>query len=463
MEIKSRYLLFILFWCGMFNITVMAQEENIENGIKPRPDVKYINQPLWSINSNIYEVNLRQYAKNSNFKSFEKEIPRLKSMGIDILWFMPIFPIGVKDRKGTLGSYYAVKDYRSVNEEFGSLEDFKHLVNYAHSLGMHVIIDWVANHTAPDHKWTETNPDFYTKNAEGKFVAPTTEWNDVIDLNYDNKTMRSTMIDAMKYWLTETKIDGFRCDKVDLVPLDFWIEMHEALVAVNPNIFMLAEGDKPEFHAAFNMTYTWKAFEIFKKVAKGEYPARVIDDILGEDKYYFSPKGVRMYYTSNDEENSLNGSDKQIFGDAAKPFYVLSATLYGMPLLYSGQEAGLDKKLKMYDKDPIVWGSYANADFYTRLLSLKRRNNALLHSESGGAFAKILNNKPDQVYSFYRRKGKDELVVILNLSNKDANVRFERYLFAPNYTELFTDKKGTIKIEDEMILKPWEYRVYVKD
>lgn len=463
MESKRKQLMLILLLGFIFSIPVIAQEGNSENGIKPKPDVKYINQPLWSINSNIYEVNLRQYAKNSSFKTFEKEIPRLKSMGVDILWFMPIFPIGVKERKGTLGSYYAVKDYRAVNEEFGTMDDFKHLVNYAHSLGMHVIIDWVANHTAPDHKWTETNPDFYTKNAEGKFVPPTTEWNDVIDLNYDNKTMRSTMIDAMKYWLTETKIDGFRCDKVDLVPLDFWIEMHEALVAVNPNIFMLAEGDKPEFHAAFNMTYTWKGYEMFKKVAKGEYPARVIDDYLGEDKYYFSPKGVRMYYTSNDEENSLKGTEKEIFGDGAKSFYVLCATLYGMPLLYSGQEAGLDKKLKMYDKDPIVWGSYANADFYTRLLSLKKRSNALLHSESGGSFAKLLNNAPDQVYSFYRKKGKDEVVVILNLSNKEANVKFDRYLFAPSYTELFTDKKGTIKIEDEMKLKPWEYRVYVKD
>jgi glycosidase len=170
-----------------------------------------------------------------------------------------------------------------------------------------------------------------------------------------------------------------------------------------------------------------------------------------------------MYFTTNHDENSWNGTEKEMFGEGAKAFYVLCATLNGMPLLYSGQEAGLDKRLKFFEKDPIVWGNYSNADFYTRLLSLKRRNNALLHSESGGSFAKIMNNNPDQVYSYYRRKGKDEVVVILNLSNKEATVKFDRYLFAPSYTELFTDKKGTLKIEDELKLKPWEYRVYVKD
>jgi hypothetical protein len=248
-----------------------------------------------------------------------------------------------------------------------------------------------------------------------------------------------------------------------MVPLDFWVEAHKELVVANPNLFMLAEGEKPELHAAFNMTYTWRTFGIFKKVASGEYPARAIDSYLGEDKTNYSPKAVRMYFTTNHDENSWNGTEKEMFGDGAKAFYVLCATLQGMPLLYSGQEAGLDRRLKFFDKDPIVWGNYANADFYTRLLSLKRRNNALLHSESGGSFAKILNSNPDQVYSFVRRKGKEEIVVILNLSKKDAIVKFERFIFAPVYTELFTDKKGTIIIEDSIVLKPWEYRVYVKD
>ena len=447
---------------GLFS-TGIAQVENKLEELKKSVDKIFINQPLWSINSTIYEVNLRQYAKNSSFKSFEKEIPRLKSMGVDILWFMPIHPIGVKERKGTLGSYYAVKDYKAVSEEFGTMDDFKHMVNYAHSIGMHVIIDWVGNHTSPDHNWTVTNPDFYTKGADGKFVPPVPDWSDVIDLNYDNKALRAAMIDAMKFWLTETKIDGFRCDVAEMVPIDFWVETQKELVAVYPNLFMLAEGEKPELHAAFNMTYTWKGFGIFRKVAKGEYPARAIDDYLGEDKFNYSTKAIRMYFTTNHDENSWNGTEKEMFGEGAKAFYVLCATLNGMPLLYSGQEAGLDKRLKFFEKDPIVWGNYSNADFYTRLLSLKRRNNALLHSESGGSFAKIMNNNPDQVYSYYRRKGKDEVVVILNLSNKEATVKFDRYLFAPSYTELFTDKKGTLKIEDELKLKPWEYRVYVKD
>ena len=458
----KRNVAFFTLMLGLATISYAQLESSIEN-MKKAVDKVFVNQPLWSINSTIYEVNLRQYGKNSGFKTFEKEIPRLKSMGVDILWFMPIHPIGIKERKGSLGSYYAVRDYKAVNEEYGSMDEFKHMVDYAHSIGMHVIIDWVANHTAPDHQWTETHPDFYTKSPDGKFVPPVADWSDVIDLNYDNKGLRAAMIDAMKFWLTDAKIDGFRCDVAEMVPLDFWIEAQRELVAVKPTLFMLAEGEKPELHAAFNMTYTWKGFNIFRKVAKGEYPARAIDDYLGEDKMNYSPKAVRMYFTTNHDENSWNGTEKEMLGDGAKAFYVLCATLNGMPLLYSGQEAGLDKRLKFFDKDPITWGNYANADFYTRLLSLKRKNNALLHSESGGAFAKILNTNPNQVYSFYRRKGKDEIVVILNLSNTEAAVKFERYKFAPSYTELFTDKKGTLKVDEEIKLKPWEYRVYVID
>ncbi len=458
---NTFYIFSLIFFSTIFS--VQAQQHKLAESIKKVTENIFVNQPLWSINSTIYEVNLRQYGQNSGFKTFEKELPRLKSMGIDILWFMPIHPIGVKDRKGSLGSYYAVKDYLATNSEFGTLEEFKHLVNYAHSLGMHVLIDWVANHTAPDHKWTETNPEFYTKDSTGKFVPPVADWSDVIKLNFENKQLRQTMIDAMKFWLTEAKIDGFRCDVAEMVPIDFWVEAQRALVAVNPNLFMLAEGEKPELHLAFNMTYTWRAFSDFRKIAKGDYPARAIDNILGEDKATYSPKAIRMYFTTNHDENSWNGTEKELFGDGAKTFYVLCATLNGMPLLYSGQEAGLNKRLKFFDKDPIVWGNYADADFYTRLLSLKRRNNALLHSESGGVFAKILNTNPDQVYSFYRRKGKDEIVVILNLSDKPAPVKFERYLFAPAYTELFTNKKGTLKIEEQITLNPWEYRVYVKE
>lgn len=436
-------------------------EKSIERG-QEMVDNLIVNQPIWSINSSIYEVNLRQYSANSNFKNFEKELPRLKSMGVDILWFMPIHPIGEKSRKGTLGSYYAVKDYLAVNEEFGTMEDFKHLVDYAHSLGMHVIIDWVANHTSPDNKWTETHPEFYTKDAEGKFVAPVSDWTDVIDLNYDNKELRKAMTEAMKFWLVNTKIDGFRCDVAEMVPLDFWVEAAKELRAVNPNLFMLAEGEKPELHTAFNMTYTWKYFNLTKKIATGEYPARVIDDYLAEDRVTYSPKAVRMYFTTNHDENSWNGTEKELFGEGAKSFYVLCATLKGMPLLYSGQEAGLDKRLKFFDKDPMEWKNYSNADFYTRLLSLKKRSNALLHSESGGSFGKILNNNPNQVYSFFRKKGNDEIVVIVNLSNSEARVKFDRYAFAPEYTELFTDKKGTLVIDENVTLKPWEYRVYVK-
>jgi cyclomaltodextrinase / maltogenic alpha-amylase / neopullulanase len=222
----------------------------------------------WSYNATIYEVNVRQFSSEGTFNAVTKQIPRLKEMGIDILWLMPIHPIGELNRKGTYGSYYAVKDFKGVNPEFGTINDFNRLVKEAHNNNMRVIIDWVANHTAWDNVWTASKPEFFTLNKEGKFTPPVEDWSDVIDLNYDNKELWNYMYDAMAYWVNESDIDGFRCDVASMVPLDFWKWVRPKLEESKP-LFMLAEGYEPELHEAFNMTYSWQLKDVFVEYAKG--------------------------------------------------------------------------------------------------------------------------------------------------------------------------------------------------
>lgn len=440
--------------------TLVSVNSNAQNNMSTITN-KGIEQPAWSTNSTIYEVNLRQYAEKSTFQTFVKELPRLKAMGIDILWFMPIHPIGIEGRKGSLGSYYAVQDYVGVSSEYGTMDDFRNLVKAIHAQGMHVIIDWVANHTSPDSKWSKEHPEYFTKGADGKFVPPVPDWSDVIDLNYDNKEMRQAMIESMKFWLTDAKIDGFRCDVAEMVPTDFWIDAYNQLYKVNPSLFMLAEGENPELHQAFHMTYTWSAFGDFRKIAKGEADNSLIDKYLAEQQKNFPPQALRMYFTSNHDENTWNGTEKEMFGDANKVFFILGATLKGMPLVYSGQESALNKRLKFFDKDAIDWGTYPLHSFYNKILNLHKTNPALSTAKAS-SLTKVNNDKTNQVYSFMRKNGNDEVLVVLNLSNQAVDVSLQGLVLAPQYEDLYTEEKVALSLTKPISLKAFDYRIYVK-
>lgn len=415
--------------------------------------------PAWTTHSTIYEVNLRQFSASGSFRDFEKELPRLKSMGVDILWFMPIHPIGKKERKGSLGSYYAVQDYVAVNPEHGSMDDFKHLVETIHGMGMHVIIDWVANHTAADSKWSVEHPEYFTKDANGKFVPPVTDWSDVIDLDYENKDMRSAMIDAMKFWVEKTGIDGFRCDVAEMVPTSFWVEAFRELKKIKPDIFMLAEGEKPELHLGFHMTYTWSLFHLLTEIASGKKNVKEIDAYMARMHKEYTPLAYRMNFTSNHDENSWNGTEYERMGEGAKAFAVLTAVLPGMPLVYSGQESALNHRLKFFDKDVIDWKDYPLNDFYTRLLQLKRNHPAMESCDLSVPFEKLENTAPESIFSYRRKKGEEEVVVLINLSGTTKNFNLKASLANAGYTELFSDKKYLPEALNSLELKPWEYLV----
>ncbi|MGB8192391.1 MAG: alpha-amylase family glycosyl hydrolase [Chitinophagaceae bacterium] len=434
-------------------------DENNANYRDDVPDSTEIAQgpPEWSLQSNIYEVNLRQYGPNGSFAGFQNELPRLKEMGVDILWFMPITPISKTDRKGPLGSYYAVQDYRNVNPEYGNMSDWKALVSKAHELGLKVITDWVPNHSGADHAWLQSHPDFYAKDSAGKVIAPF-DWTDVRKLNYENEEMRDSMIASMKFWVMETGIDGFRCDVAGEVPNDFWKACIDSLRAVK-HVFMLAEADKPELHnVGFNATYAWSIMGTAYGLNSGKTTLAQWQHIIDSVDQLLPPDAMRMYFTTNHDENSWNGTEFERFGQGYKAFAVWTQTMKrSIPLIYSGQEEPNKRRLKFFEKDPISWSKYELAPFYKTLLELRKSTPALAADAS---FKKLATGKDDAVYAFTREKNNSRVVVVLNLSKKPQQFSIADDALTGNAQSVFEGKTETLTREKAFSLKPWEYVVY---
>lgn len=386
--------------------------------------------PAWAERAVIYEVNIRQYTPEGTFRAFEKHLPRLKKLGVNTLWIMPINPISKKERKGSLGSYYAVSDYKAINPEYGNLADFQQLIKAAHRQGFKVIIDWVANHTGWDNVWVQQHPDWYIRNARGELegynytdlsTGKKETWADVLGLDYRKPEVREGMIDAMSYWVKVADIDGFRCDVAWTLPVEFWDQARVRLDAIKP-MFMLAEADTPELQMnAFDMTYDWKLFHLLVDVAKGKADARDLAAHYSKPARIYPAGSYRMIFTSNHDENSWNGTEQELYGDGAEAMAVLAATLPGMPLVYSGQEAGINKRLKFFDKDQIEWKPSVRANIYAALFDLKRQHPALSNSHEPGNLLIIDTGNP-KVFAFRRIKGKDKVTVIVNLSAAPVRV-----------------------------------------
>lgn len=415
----------------------------------------------WTKNANIYEVNIRQYTEEGTIQAFQKHLPRLKEMGVDILWLMPVFPVGELNRKGSLGSYYAVKDYKDINEEFGDIQDLKNLVKEAHKLGMFVILDWVANHSAWDNPWSTTNPEWYQRDDSGNFVSPF-DWTDVIAFDYGVPAMRDSMIDALKFWITEADIDGYRCDVAGMVPTDFWDRARDEMNSIKP-VFMLAEDeDNPDLlRKGFDMNYGWKLHHIMNDIAKGKKNANDIWGYFAWNDTVFQPSHYRMYFTSNHDENSWNGTVKERMGDAGEAMTILSYTVPGMGLIYSGQEAGLDKRLRFFEKDTINWDNLENAALYRKLNNLKRTNKALWNGEAGGSMTRLGDGSNQFVFAFVREKDDNKVVSIINLSDQQQEFNFDSNIDG-TYTDMATGKEIKLDGNTSFDLQPWNYIVLTK-
>lgn len=411
----------------------------------------------WIKGTNIYEVNIRQYTEEGTFSAFARHLPRLKDMGVEVLWLMPITPISVHKRQGTLGSYYACRSYTDINPEFGTLEDFKSLIKEVHYHDMKIIIDWVANHTGWDHHWAYEHAEWYVKDSEGNFTERN-GWHDVIDLDYSNAPMRVAMINAMQYWIQECDIDGFRCDMAHLVPLDFWKTARKECEHLK-KLFWLAECDIPDYLQVFDVSYAWDWMHITEKLAKEIATVQHMKDVL--DKYALqSYNGYKLFFTSNHDENSWNGTEYEKYGEAAKAFAVFSCTWPGIPLVYSGQELPNYKRLKFFDKDTIEWQANISLhNFYKTLLELRKKNKAFLENATLEILDTGIN---DRVLAYFLQNAEDKVLLLINFSSGEKiHVSLKHENLKGNYYNLFSELVFTFNDTMNFELQPWEYFVYV--
>ncbi|MFI3286849.1 MAG: alpha-amylase family glycosyl hydrolase [Rikenellaceae bacterium] len=431
--------------------------------------------PSWTDSAIIYEFNTRQFTVDGTFRAAMEHLPRLKELGVDILWMMPIFPIGNERRKGTLGSYYSIEDNTAVNDEFGTMKDFCNFVAEAHNLGMYVILDWVSNHTARDARWITEHPEWFEWDAEKNEFATPFDWSDTAKLNYQSEEMRTEMIKSMAFWLKKAKIDGFRCDMAMLVPMEFWHRATKELTKVaeglGKELFMLAESEGPEFHDAFDATYSWEEHHLMNKIAKGEANCYTLGERLAYESSIYDESALRMHFTSNHDENSWNGSSITRMGDGAETFAALTFILSGMPLIYTGQEVGQARQLEFFDRDTIDWINLSSNKrgqaierLYKGLCDLKHSHPALLAGEKGGDIVGIDNNVSWQMFAVKRRVGAKTVIALFNLGDSPVEARFEDKDFSGKYKEmLWKGAKSSANVElsceQTYSFKAWEFRI----
>lgn len=448
-------------WCLLLTAALFAacrtEPDTTQNDSLPsaEPSVTF---PEKMADGTIYEVNIRQHTTEGTLNAFAKDLPRLQEMGIKMLWLMPVQPIGEKERKGTLGSYYSIKDYKAVNPEFGTLEDFKALVKTAHDLGMYVILDWVPNHTAWDNPWITDHPEYYAKNEAGEIIYEA-DWTDIALLDHTQPETRTAMIDAMKYWVTETDIDGFRCDHAGHeIPLYFW---EEATAELDPlkDLFWLAEWDGARMHLEFDATYAWELLHLTEDVAKGEHNADDLADWIQKDLQEYGQKPLRLTMITNHDENSWAGTINERYGASQQAFATFIFTAYGVPMLYSGQEVGLDKRLAFFEKDSINWSDPSQLQpFYSKLVQLKLNNPAIWGGEYGGMPIRI--NADADIYAFKRQKGANVVIGIMNFSDESREMTLTNKAVSGTYTDYFTGATFNLTQEQPLSLQPWQFLVF---
>ena len=421
----------------------------------------------WSYSAVLYEMNVRQLTPEGTLRAAEEKLEFLRSMGIDAIWLMPIYPIGEEGRKGSLGSYYSIQDYCAVNPEFGTMDDFDSFINKAHALGMKVLLDWVANHTARDAKWLKTkSADWYEREADGTAKVPW-DWTDTAKLNYDNRDVWRGEIEAMRFWVEKHNIDGFRCDMAMLVPIEFWQQASAVLHAVKPDIFMLAEAEELNlFDKAFDMCYAWEIHHMMCDIAKGERRVWDLRNTMYADRERYPNSAMKMMFTSNHDENSWSGSEFDRFGAAREAMTALTFVWEAaMPLIYTGQEVGYNHSFEFFERDYIPTEKYrANEDteLYRKLIALKHSQPALQAGERGGRTIEIENNAKDCLMTFVRESGDSRVVAIMNLSPYTIHADYNNGIYAGEYTNAITGEKVLLPVHLEQNIEPWGYTILYK-
>lgn len=432
------------------------------NPYQSKPEVQ-LEHPHWSKDSVIYQINTRQFTPEGTFSAAAGQLPRLKELGVDILWLMPVHPIGELNRKGSLGSPYAVKDYFAVNSEFGDIDDLTAFVSKAHKLGMYVILDWVANHSAWDNHLVEQFPHWYATDYKGDYrPTPWWDWSDIIDFDYQHSDLREYMTRAMRFWVEHVDIDGYRCDVAGFVPTDFWVQVRKELEAIKP-VFMLAEWESRDLHyEAFDMTYAWSWNEVMHGICQGKTSIYKLYKYYAWNEKAFPKEAIRMTFVSNHDKNAWDGTQSEQFGPGLEATIVLSVVGEGMPLIHNGQEAGESKRLKFFERDPIEWQPHHIGRLYKDLIQLKKSNSALWNGQWGARMIHIPNSHNELVFSFVRQNAQDKVFALFNFSQQTLQVRFDDALYHGRYQEVFSQSEQLLDENSCLELAPWDYRVYVK-
>ncbi len=476
----------LLFFCLTASVLTSCKNNNAaenKTSEKVSDSITPINDDVVE-NAVLYEANIRQYSPEGTFNAFTKDIPKLKDLGVKIIWLMPVYPISKikrkaadgrfaseikdpKEREKILGSYYAVSNYTAVNPEFGTMEDFQNLVNTAHENGMYVILDWVANHTGWDNVWIKEHPDYYTHNDKGEIIDPINPetgkswgWTDTADLNYNNKDLWTAMTNSMEYWVKQHNVDGFRCDVALGVPTEFWNQAVKKINKIHP-IFMLAEGDLPGLlKQAFDMGYNWRGLHLMNEIAQGKKTVDAWDKNMKTVDSIYERDDIWMNFVTNHDENSWSGTVKERLGDASNTMLALTYTAPGMPLIYSGQEYGLDRRLKFFEKDTIPKSKGEVYSLMEKLGKLKNNNKALNGGKQAASYTRLTTSDNSKILAFRREKGDQEVVYIANMTKDSINFTVKA---VGNYTDYLSQKNIELKEDTEMSFSPWEYKILVNN
>ena len=459
----------------LFHFFINCKKEETKITTEKKLNIAAITSEI-AENAVIYEANIRQYSPEGTFNAFTKDIPKLKRLGVKILWLMPIHEIGIKNRKAKidlsvdeitdsiekkkyLGNPYSIKDYRSINPDFGTKTDLEKLIKTAHENGIYVILDWVANRTACDHAWITQHPEYYVHDKEGNIMI-SNDYKDVAELDYNNPNLRKAMLEEMKYWLKKYDIDGFRCDLAAEIPTTFWEYTRTELNKIKP-IFMLMQAQKPKLMAkAFDMQYGWESHYIFNQIVKDEKTAKDFDNLIKKNDSLYQKGAINMNFTSNHDENFWNGTEYERLGNATETFAALTYIMPGMPLIYNGQEYDLNKKLPLYEKDTIPHTVGNMMAIYEKLGKLKKENEALNGGKNPACYTRLLTSNDTEILAFGREKNGKKVIFICNLSKVKQS-------FTVPTEGLFTDYMSGTKIEitknQKLNFSSWEYKILIFD
>ena len=418
--------------------------------------------PEWSYQAVLYEMNVRQLTPEGTLRAAAAFLPSLKELGIDAVWLMPVYPIGERDRKGSLGSYYSIRDYCAVNSELGTMADFDDFVARAHRLGIRVLLDWVTNHTSRDARWVAEQPAWYERDAAGEPLVPW-DWSDTAKLDYANPEVWEAQAEAMEFWLREHDVDGFRCDMAMLVPVAFWNRTVPRLRRVKRDLFMLAEAEERNLfdEGAFDACYAWQMHHLLNDVARQRVRVTALRDYIYADRERYPRSAMRLAFTSNHDENTWSGSEFTRMGDAREIMAVFTFVVpRGLPLIYTGQEIGYDHSFAFFDRDPIpAYRTNSFTDFYRRLAAMRHANPALAAGERGGEMIELRNNAEDCLMTLVREVGGNRVVAQLNLSPWTIQTDYYTGIYAGMYSDALTGAPYELRGHVDEIMAPWSYRI----